>query len=75
MIALSQVQITNLIFGDHAKIEGVIRPQDLPIGAGRAFDFKSIFSTTADLGGSDWIDAGSGDDAVLGQTGGDYNLW
>jgi len=61
----------DLIFGDHAKIEGVIRPQDLPIGAGRAFDFKSIFSTTADLGGSDWIDAGSGDDAVLGQTGGD----
>ncbi|MEO1639795.1 MAG: hypothetical protein AAFU41_11175 [Pseudomonadota bacterium] len=61
----------DLIFGDHATVDGLIRPQDLPLGPGRVFDFQSISTDPASLGGDDHIQGGSGDDMILGQIGRD----
>ena len=61
----------DLIFGDFAEVSGLIRPQDMPLGPTPAFNFVSISTDPASLGGDDVIYGGAGDDYILGQFGSD----
>ncbi|MEH6737785.1 MAG: hypothetical protein V7695_04455, partial [Sulfitobacter sp.] len=62
----------DLVLGDHGRLAGDIDETALPLHTGTLpFDVTAIWTGTNDGGAADWIDAGAGDDLILGQQGGD----
>jgi Ca2+-binding RTX toxin-like protein len=62
----------DLVFGDHGRVQGTILLNALPLNqVTPPFTFTAIDTQLADLGGSETIQGGTGDDIILGQQGDD----
>jgi Ca2+-binding RTX toxin-like protein len=65
---------SDLVFGDHGEVRAesgeILDNSALPLSLSQPFTFTALH-TGSGLGGNDYVEAGSGDDIVLGQQGSD----